>query len=280
MTQPRIENLLSIVCRWVLVLIPILFVVAHAAACGAAWNFATGAMFNPLYHVISSYAWRSPAGWTIVACMLGFAYVLGFVSWHAAKRGPGFLAWFTAVVAAMAMFEMLEIAWYPFKPSRESFTQIQQEIKKEPTARMMDESWSLGLYATGVTVPGRMNSPAYLKSLRSHWLHQQAIGSVQPLIFLTMLGGLFLWNGPTPRPNRWTRDNKSVQVWVLLAAIGCLLMPDYTGLAQRLMYLGIYVWMHIVVREIERVRGVAKETECEAAKSVEQRPFGLDTLTP
>ncbi len=64
-----------------------------------------------------------------------------------------------------------------------------------------------------------------------------------------------------------------------MAAIGCLLMPDYTGLAQRLMYLGIYVWMHIVVREIERVRGVAKETECEAAKSVEQRPFGLDTLT-
>jgi hypothetical protein len=35
----------------------------------------------------------------MVAWMVGFAYVLGFISWHAAKRGLGFLAWFATAMA-------------------------------------------------------------------------------------------------------------------------------------------------------------------------------------
>ena len=106
---------------------PVLFAVAHIAADGAAWNFATGEKFNPLFTSMSSYAWRSPAGWAMVACMAGFALVLGFISWHAAKRGPGFFAWFTAVVAALAMVKTLEVAWYPYRPDKETFYRIQQE---------------------------------------------------------------------------------------------------------------------------------------------------------
>ena len=134
--QTRLENLLSLVCKGVLMLIPVLFAVAHIAADGEPWNFATGETFSPAFNVVSSYAWRSPAGWAMVACIVGFALVMGFVSWHAAKRGPGFLAWFTAVVAAIAMVKMLEVAWYPFKPSRETFHEIQQVSASGPTPEM------------------------------------------------------------------------------------------------------------------------------------------------
>jgi hypothetical protein len=88
----RLDRALSFTCKAVLVLIPVLFALAHIAADGAPWNFANGEKFNPLFNVISAYAWRSPAGWAMVACMAGFAFGLGFVSWHAMKRGPGFFS--------------------------------------------------------------------------------------------------------------------------------------------------------------------------------------------
>ncbi len=36
-------------------LIPVLFAVAHIAADGEPWNFATGETFSPIYNVVSSY---------------------------------------------------------------------------------------------------------------------------------------------------------------------------------------------------------------------------------
>ncbi len=53
--QTRLENLLSLVCKGVLMLIPVLFAVAHIAADGEPWNFATGETFSPIYNVVSSY---------------------------------------------------------------------------------------------------------------------------------------------------------------------------------------------------------------------------------
>jgi hypothetical protein len=99
----HMENLFFLACAGMLILIPVLFAVAQIAADGAAWNLATGEPFNPALNVISAYAWRSPAGRAMAACMAGFAFVLGFISWHAAKRGPGFFSWLAAVSAAIAM---------------------------------------------------------------------------------------------------------------------------------------------------------------------------------
>ncbi len=62
-----LDRLLSFTCKTVLVLIPVLFAVAHIAADGEPWNFATGEKFNPFFNVISAYAWRSPDGHWIVS---------------------------------------------------------------------------------------------------------------------------------------------------------------------------------------------------------------------
>jgi len=67
--------------------------------------------------------------------------------------GPGLIAWFTAVVAAVAMVKMLEVAWYPFKPSREAFSQIQGEMDLWPTKETNLEMWRSGLDAVGVPLP-------------------------------------------------------------------------------------------------------------------------------
>jgi hypothetical protein len=188
----RLDKLFSLSCVGVLLLMPVLFAVVDIAADGAVWNFATGETFSPAFNVISSYAWRSPTGWAMVACMAGFAWVLGFISWHAAKRGPGFLPWFTAVMAAIAMVKMLEVAWYPFKPSRETFSQIQMEMVLEPTKETKLEMWSGGLYAVGLPLPEGIASPQYFKTLRSSWIHQHGIGGAQVLILLTIMGSRFL----------------------------------------------------------------------------------------
>ena len=184
----RLDYLFSLTCMGVLLLIPVLFAVAHIAADGEEWNFATGEKFSPAFHVISSYAWRSPAGWAMVACMVGFAFVLGFISWHAAKRGPGFVAWFTAVVAAIAMVKMLEVAWYPYKPSKEAFHEIQQEdaYGTDESDEAGDVEWRP--YAMGVPRPEWVRSPQYLSDLRSSWIHQHGIGGAQVLILFTIMG--------------------------------------------------------------------------------------------
>ena len=256
--QTRLENLLSLVCKGVLILIPVLFAVAHIAANGELWNFATGETFNPIYNVVSSYAWRSPAGWAMVACMVGFAVVMGFVSWHAAKREPGFLAWFTAVVAAIAMVKMLEVAWYSFKPSREMFSQIQTEMDQMPTREMKLEMWNGGLYAVGLPLPEGIASPQYFKSLRSSWIHQHGIGGAQVLIILAIMGSRFLWESRRPDHRFW-RSFWFWAQWVVLLLVaggifGRLWFPDLNGVTQRVVYLGIYLWMLVIVREIELER--------------------------
>ncbi len=263
--QTRLENLLSLVCKGVLMLIPVLFAVAHIAADGEPWNFATGETFSPMFNVVSAYAWRSPAGWAMVACMVGFAWVLGFVSWHSAKRGPGFLAWFTAVVAAIAMVKMLEVAWYPFKPSEETFSQIRMEMDQMPTHEAKQEMWRGGLYAVGLPLPAGNTSPQYFKTLRSSWIHQHGIGGAQVLIMLAIIGSRFLWERRRTNRRFWRSFWFWAQWVVLLLVVGGIFgrmwFPDLNGVTQRVTYLGIYLWMLVIVWEIELGRRLGIEAE-------------------
>lgn len=254
MIHHRLENLLSFACKWVLILMPVLFVIGHVAADGEISNYATGWRFDPIFDLVSSYAWRSPAGWAIVACMMGFSFVLGFISWHASKRGPGFLAWFTAVVAAVAMVRMLDVAWYPMMPSQDVFGRIQREIEKAPIEKKADAVCRIARNITGADGGWRTNSPEYLKSLRSYWLHDQGNFDVQRLILVTMAGALFLWRRPQAGPDLWLRANWGALIWIAIGVVGSAVVPGYGGLFQRVAFFGVYLWMWIIFREIQRVR--------------------------
>jgi len=261
-----LDQLSSFVCKTALVLIPVLFAAAHIAADGVAWNFATGEKFSPMFNVVSSYAWRSPAGWAIVGCMVGFAMVLGFISWHAMKRGPGFLAWFTAVVAAIALFKTLEVAWYPIKPDRETFHEIQRELNlRATTERTRQSQTGSGTWlATDLPLPDGTTSPEYFKSLRLHWLHQQSIGQAQVLILLALLGAGYLWQGRRVDFRFWRRFRFWAD-WMVLLMIGAGLLgrvwlPEFNGMTQRVTYVGIYLWLLVIVREIERPSATVTDT--------------------
>ncbi len=51
-----LDNLFSLISVGVLLLMPVLFVVAHIAADGEVWNFATGEKFSPMFNVMSSFS--------------------------------------------------------------------------------------------------------------------------------------------------------------------------------------------------------------------------------
>ena len=153
--QTRLENLLSLVCKGVLILIPVLFAVAHIAADGAVWNFATGEKFSPMFNVMSSY-----------------------------------------------------------------FT-----------------------------------------TLRSSWIHQHGIGGAQVLIILTIMGSRILWERRGPDCRFWSRAQWVVLLFVVGGVCSRVFLPDLNGVTQRVAYFGIYLWMLVIVREIELGRRLkASET--------------------
>jgi multisubunit Na+/H+ antiporter MnhB subunit len=56
LARRRLDNLFSLISVGVLLLMPVLFVVAHIAADGAVWNFATGEKFITMFNVMSSFS--------------------------------------------------------------------------------------------------------------------------------------------------------------------------------------------------------------------------------
>ena len=256
----RLENLFSVVCKAVLILIPVLFGIGHVLSVDAPSNFVTGWRFGLFEELISSYAWRSPGGWAVVASMVGFAFVLGFISWRAAKQGPGFFAWFTAVAAAVAMVRVLEVAWHPVAPSREAFERIQLEIEREPQVKASEEVWTTALSVGRMPNSRRMKSIAYLQSLRSYWLHDYAVKEGQSMIILTMFGGILLWGRRAASWCHWRNAHLLVIGWTAMALVGAWL-SGYYGLFQRVMLAGWYGWLWIVFREIERQRKLDLEVD-------------------
>ena len=67
------------------------------------------------------------------------------------------------------------------------------------------------------------------------------------------MGAALLWRRPANGPDFWLCANLVAVIWVGAGALGMLKQPCYMGLFQKVMYLGFYFWMWIVVREIEQL---------------------------
>jgi hypothetical protein len=80
------------------------------------------------------------------------------------------------------------------------------------------------------------------------------------MILLAMTGTLFLWRGKTGHPARWLRLHQMALAWIIVAALGSVWLPGFPGIHQRLAWIGVYFWMRIVVREIDRTRAAQAET--------------------
>jgi hypothetical protein len=77
------------------------------------------------------------------------------------------------------------------------------------------------------------------------------IGGAQVLIILAIMGSRFLWERRGADRRFWSRAQWVVLIFVVAGIFGRLWFPDLNGVTQRVAYLGIYLWMLIIVREIE-----------------------------
>jgi hypothetical protein len=97
----------------------------------------------------------------------------------------------------------------------------------------------------------RMEVPKYDASLRAYWLHRQGIYLAQLQILLSMIGAMFLWERRGPDRKYWSRAQWVVLLWIMTGLLIRIWQPNLVGLAQRLLYFGFYLWMLVIVREIE-----------------------------
>jgi hypothetical protein len=103
-------------------------------------------------------------------------------------------------------------------------------------------------------LPDGIASPQYFKSLRSSWIHQHGIGGAQVLIILAIVGSRFLWERRKPAHRFWSQAQWVVLILVAGGIFGRLWFPELNGVTQRVAYFGIYIWMLVIVREIELER--------------------------
>jgi hypothetical protein len=66
-----------------------------------------------------------------------------------------------------------------------------------------------------------------------------------------MMGARFLWERRGPDRKYWSRAQWVVLLWIMTGLLIRIWQPNLVGLAQRLLYFGFYLWMLIIVREIE-----------------------------
>lgn len=244
--------MLSKLCRLVLWLLPPLMVYGHLRAIGVTWNYATHATFNPVTNYVSDYAYRSPAWWAIVACIYGFAFILGFISWHAANRPRTLVAWVVAAAAAIAMFKMTEVALYPVKSPEVTITRLQEELNKGPLEKSRDEIWRAYLKVTGKPVPKNTTVGEFLKSHQSDRLHLGGIKPAWLMMIVTMIGAFFIWRKSASSRKRWRGIYGVAFGLLLIGILGSQWYPEWIGLFQRISFVGTYVWMWLIVLAIER----------------------------
>jgi hypothetical protein len=62
---------------------------------------------------------------------------------------------------------------------------------------------------------------------------------------------MFLWERHGPDRKYWSRAQWVVLLWIMTGLLIRIWQPNLVSLAQRLLYFGFYLWMLIIVREIE-----------------------------
>jgi hypothetical protein len=244
--------LLSRFCKLVLWLMPLLMVYGHVRAIGWTWNHATHAKFSPVTNYVSDYAYRSPAWWAIVACIYGFAFVLGYISWNAAKRPRTTVSWLVVAASAIAMFKLTEVAFYPVKYPEVTQVRLQEELGKSVLEKSREDLWRVWMKVRGKPIPPGVNVDEYLKTHQSDLLHLGGIKPAWLLIVVTMVGSFFMWRSGASSPRRWRLIHGLIVGLLVASTLGASWRFEWVGLFQRISFVAVYIWMWLIVLAIDR----------------------------
>lgn len=248
----RSASWLAFLVKCLLVLLPVLMIYGHLRSVGAVWNHVTKATFNPVTNYVSDYAYRCPAWWAIVACIHLFGLFFGYVSWQAMNRKRSFLSWVVVIGAAITMYQLEVVAFYPVKSPELSISRLESELNKGPLDKLEELVWRKVLELTGNQVPKSVPLSTYVAQFQSDRMH---LGGIEPawlLMIVTMGGSFFVWRKHGASPAGWRKAHALVAALILTALIGIWRKPEWVGLFQRLSFVAVYVWMWAVFRAMER----------------------------
>lgn len=247
--------------------LPIAMLCGHLLAIGRVWNHATKEKFNPLTNYISDYAYRSPGWWAVIACIHGFALFFLYFSWVTAgkKRSPA--SWLVVAAASVVAFQLFEVAVYPVRSPELAISRLQRELDKGSFERAKDEIWRITLEARGRRVPS--NAPVWTY-VNSHGRDRLHVGGIQPTKYLlvVVIGiSFFLWLPAHGERKRWIAWHVAALAVFAVAFATAHWKPEWPGLTQRTIYVGVYLWMwlvHLRIREKGSMQGAIEKESNDA----------------
>ncbi|MCB1130197.1 MAG: hypothetical protein KDN05_03650 [Verrucomicrobiae bacterium] len=247
-----VDRLLSRLCFWLLLALPILMVYGHLRAIGVVWNHATGQTFSPLANHISDYAYRCPAWWAVVACIHAFSLFFAWLSWRAAGKRRSIVSWAVVASAAITMFQLHQVAVNPVRSPELTIRHLQEELNKGPVDKAKEQIWRIALKATGHEIPPGVPVRTYVANYERDRLHVAGIRPASYLLIVAFVGSYSLWKPQGGEIKKW-RIRHALVVAVILVALGfSVWVPAWPGLSQRIMYLGVYVWFWVLLGAMRR----------------------------
>lgn len=220
------------------------FILGHVWTAGTIWNHVTGTQFSPWTNYVSDYAYRSPVWGIFVACMYGLAALLGGLSLSISlgTSNRRLLAWLCCSLLAYSALKLCEVALFPVKPPEVTAEQLQSRLDASSWKRLKDELYSAGVRITGGQVGQPTSAQEAIWGFQSNANHLLGITPAMFMIFVSMLLCPFL------EPAKWKSPPKLALLIVALllmvcASPGLKLFGDKVGLAQRVGFVGVYLWL-------------------------------------
>ncbi len=91
-------------------------------------------------------------------------------------------------------------------------------------------------------------------------------------MMLVLLGARFLWERRDSGSGYWTVAHWVLLLWICGGFLGRVLLPEFPGLPQRFAYIGFYLLLLVVVREIERRLKLSEDPEAGTENSLSHSP--------
>lgn len=241
---PRSLTIWKLSVATALVALLVAFILGHVWTAGTVWNHVTGARFSPWTNYVSDYAYRSPVWGIFVGCMYGLAALLGGLSLVIALRMSHrrVLAWLCGSLLAYAALKLCEVAIYPVKPPEVTAEQLQNRMDKPAWNRLTDELVEAASSIVGRESGRPTTAQEAIDGFVSGGNHGLGIKPAMLVIFVSMMLCPFL------DPDRWKSPTKIGLLLLAMALVVCAapflpLFGEKVGLAQRVGFVGVYLWL-------------------------------------
>lgn len=265
----RLICVLRLLTSVVLGTIPFVLALGHWRTRDTLWLYNPPKKFSFLTNYISDYAYRSPAWFLFIGSMYAFGFVLLILSirfflWN---RRRMIVPWLLSLLLGYAGLKLVEVASFPVKAPEVRIEQIQKEMDKGSWERFKDSAYEAYRKARGRPVK-KTKAATVVEMFESNSKHILGIAPAMIAICMAMVLSLLLapkeWKSLNCRIGLVVSFGLVIVSWPYLGLFG-----GWVGLAQRLGFLGVYIWMWLVIAIFFKREAGREVAEVELRKSNE-----------